>query len=56
MTEISENDGKKKKITEKTPKDYQLLTRYNVVKIGTWEQLIIPVKKKQMIPLFTMLS
>lgn len=36
----------KNKVTKKTPEDYQRLARYDVVKIGASEKLIIPVKNE----------
>ncbi|CAG5053753.1 unnamed protein product [Parnassius apollo] len=36
----------KNKITKKIPEDYQRLARYDVVKIGASEKLIIPVKNE----------
>ncbi|CAG4949101.1 unnamed protein product [Parnassius apollo] len=36
----------KNKITKKTPEDYLCLARYDVVKIGASEKLIIPVKNE----------
>ncbi|CAG5017076.1 unnamed protein product [Parnassius apollo] len=41
---ILKSKESKNKITKKTPEDYQRLARYDVVKIGASEKLIIPKK------------